>query len=171
MLNDLYTFSVPVFLRGHAVLSELLRKGEAHAAGYKITPSALLTARLFPDMFPLTGQVQAACDTAKRATARLVGVEPPRFEDNEATFEELYARIQRTSEFVEKFQADAFRDADTRKIELNMSAGIVSLTAEEYLTRFALPNFYFHVTTAYDILRHNGVTLGKRDYLGKLSPG
>ena len=92
MLNNLYTFSVPVFLRGHAVLSELLRKGEAHAAGYKITPSALLTARLFPDMFPLTGQVQAACDTAKRATARLVGVEPPRFEDNEATFEELYAR-------------------------------------------------------------------------------
>ena len=86
MLNDLYTLSVPVFLRGHAVLSELLRKGEAHAASYKITPSALLTARLFPDMFPLTGQVQAACDTAKRATARLVGVEPPRFEDNEATF-------------------------------------------------------------------------------------
>jgi len=166
LLNKLYTFSVPVFLRGHAVLSELLRKGEAHAAGHKITPSALLTARLFPDMFPLTGQVQAACDTAKRATARLVGVE-----DNEATFEELYARIQRTSEFVEKFQADAFRDAELRKIELNMSAGIVSLTAEKYLTRFALPNFYFHVTTAYDILRHNGVTLGKRDYLGELSQG
>jgi uncharacterized protein len=143
MLNDLYTFSVPVFLRGHAVLSELLRKGEAHAAGYKITPSALLTARLFPDMFPLTGQVQAACDTAKRATAQLVGVEPPRFEDNEATFEELYARIQRTSEFVEKFQPDAFRDADTRKIELKTAAGVVSLTAEKYLTRFALPNFYF----------------------------
>src|SRR6266436_5658318 len=96
MLNNLYTFSVPAFLRGHAVLSELLRKGEAHAAGYKITPSALLTARLFPDMFPLTGQVRAACDTAKRATARLVGLEPPRFEDNEVTFEELYARIQRT---------------------------------------------------------------------------
>ena len=170
MRNDLYTFSVPVFLRGHAVLSELLRKGEAHAAHYKITPSALLTARLFPDMFPLTGQVQAACDTAKRATARLVGVEPPRFDDNEATFEELYARIQRTSEFVDKFQADAFRNADS-KIELKMSAGVVNLTAEEYLTRFALPNFYFHVTTAYDILRHNGVTLGKRDYLGKLSHG
>src|SRR5499433_2537280 len=157
MLNDLYTFSVPVFLRGHAVLSELLRKGEAHAAGYKITPSALLTARLFPDMFPLTGQVQAACDTAKRATARLVGVEPPRFENNETTFEELYARIQRTSEF-EKFQADAFRDDELRKIELNMSAGVVSLTAEKYLTRFALPIFFFKQKTAYDILRHNGVT-------------
>src|SRR5258708_19300158 len=96
MLNSLYTVSVPVFLRGHAVLSELLRKGEAHAASYKITPSALLTARLFPDMFPLTGQVQAASDTAKRATARLEGVEPPRFEDNEATFQELYARTQPT---------------------------------------------------------------------------
>src|SRR5258708_8848889 len=113
MLNDLYAFFVPVFLRGHAVLSELLRKGEAHARGYKIRPSVLLTARLFPDMLSLTGQVQAACDTAKRATARLVGVEPPRFEDNETTFEELYGRIQRTSEFVEKFQADTFPDADT----------------------------------------------------------
>src|SRR6478736_6826369 len=128
MLNDLYIFSVPVFLRGHAVLSELLRKGEAHAAGYKITPSALLTARLFPDMFPLTGQVQAACDTAKRATARLVGVEPPRFEDNEATFEELYARIQRTSEFVEAHPADAFLAVADRTIEMKMGSGTVSLT-------------------------------------------
>ena len=136
MPNDLYTFSVPVFLRGHAVLSELLRKGEAHACGHKIAPSALLTARLFPDMFPLTGQVQAACDTAKRATGRLVGVEPPRFEDNEATFEELYARIQRTSEFVEKFQADAFRDADTREIELKMSTGVVTRLKHRFSTSF-----------------------------------
>src|SRR5215470_15790000 len=142
MLNDLYTFSVPVFLQGHAVLSELLRKGEAHARDCKITPSALLTARLFPDMFPLTGQVQAACDTAKRATGRLVGVEPPRIDDNEVTFEELYARIQRTSEFVGKFQADDFRDANTREIELKMFTDVVRVTAEKYLTQFALPNFY-----------------------------
>jgi uncharacterized protein len=171
MPNDLYAFSVPVFLRGHAILSDVLRKGEAHAAERKIAPLALLTARLFPDMFPLTGQVQAACDTAKRATARLVGVEPPRFEDNETTFDELHARIQRTSEFVQQYRSDAFRDADTRKIEMKMSTGVVNLTAEQYLVRFALPNFYFHVTTAYDILRHNGVTLGKRDYLGNLSLG
>src|SRR5258708_21704993 len=171
MLNTLYTFSVPAFLRGHAVLSELLRKGEAHAAGYKITPSALLTARLFPDMFPLTGQVQAACDTAKRATARLVGVDPPRFEDNETTFDELHARIKRTSEFVEQYRPDAFRDADTRKIELKMYTGVVSLTGDQYLARFPLPNFYFPLPTAYDILRHNGVALGKRDYLGNLSMG
>ena len=169
MPNDLYGFSVPVFLRGHAILSDVLRKGEAHAQDHKIQPSALLTARLFPDMFPLTGQVQAACDTAKRATARLVGVEPPRFEDDEATFDELYVRIQRTSEFVERHQPEAFRNGNARRIELKLSAGLVTLTAEEYLARFALPNFYFHVATAYDILRHNGVPLGKRDYLGNLS--
>ena len=169
MLNDLYTFSVPVFLRGHAVLSELLRKGETHAAGYKITPSALLTARLFPDMFPLTGQVQAACDTAKRATARLVGVEPPRFEDNEATFDELHDRIRRTSAYVESHAADGFPGDEDRKIEMKMGSIVIILTPREYLTRFALPNFYFHITTAYDILRHNGVVLGKRDYLGDMS--
>src|SRR5205085_9428755 len=128
----LYAFSVPVFLRGHAILSEVLRKGEAHAAERKIAPLTLLTARLFPDMFTLTGQVQAACDTAKRATARLVGIEPPRFEDNETTFDELYGRIQRTSEFVGKYQADAFREADARKIELKMFGGAVSRTADEY---------------------------------------
>src|SRR5713101_7977458 len=169
MLNDLYTFSVPVFLRGHAVLSELLRKGEAHAAGRKITPSALLTARLFPDMFPLTGQIQAACDTAKRTTARLVGVEPPRFEDNEASFEELHARIRKTTAFVESHPVDAFLAAAERTIEMKVGSGTVNLTASQYLTRFALPNFYFHITTAYDILRHNGVALGKRDYLGDMT--
>src|SRR6266853_3634201 len=169
MLNNLYTFSVPVFLRGHAVLSELLRKGEAHAAGYKITPSALLTARLFPDMYPLTGQIQAACDTAKRTTARLVGVEPPRFEDNEASFEELHARIRKTTAFVESHPVDAFLAAAERTVEMKAGAGTVNLTASQYLTRFALPNFYFHVATAYDILRHNGVALGKRDYLGNMS--
>src|SRR5581483_9414679 len=160
MPNHLYAFSVPVFLRGHAILSDVLHKGEAHAAERKIAPLTLLTARLFPDMFTLSGQVQAACDTAKRATARLVGIEPPRFEDNETTFDELYARIQRTSEFVAQHRPEAFRDADTRKIELKMPTGAVSLTAEQYLVRFALPNFYFHVATAYDILRHNGVPLG-----------
>src|SRR6266705_2385377 len=135
MSNDILDYSVPVFLRGHGILAELLKKAESHAAERKIAPAVLLTARLFPDMYPLTGQVHAACDTAKRATARLVGVEAPRFEDNEVT----------------------------------MGSGTVSLTASQYLTRFALPNFYFHVTTAYDILRHNGVALGKRDYIGNMT--
>ena len=119
-------------------------------------------------MFPLTAQVQAACDTAKRATARLVGAEPPRFEDGEATFDELHDRIRRTSAYVESHAADRFLGED-RKIEMKTGSTVVSLTPREYLTRFALPNFYFHVTTAYDILRHNGVALGKRDYLGNMS--
>jgi hypothetical protein len=169
MPNDIYAFSVPAFLRGHAILADLLRKAETHAAERKIAPSVLLTARLFPDMFPLTGQVQAACDTAKRATARLVGAEPPRFEDNEVTFDELHDRIRRTSAYVESHAADGFPGEEDRKIEMKTGSTVISLTPREYLTRFALPNFYFHITTAYDILRHNGVVLGKRDYLGNMS--
>jgi len=167
MSNDIFDYSVPVFLRGHGILAELLKKAESHAAERKIAPAVLLTARLFPDMYSLTGQVQAACDTAKRATARLVGVEAPRFEDNEVSFDELHARIRKTTEFVESHPADAFL-AD-RTIEMKMGSGTVSLTASQYLTRFALPNFYFHITTAYDILRHNGVALGKRDYIGNMA--
>jgi uncharacterized protein len=120
-------------------------------------------------MYPLTGQVQAACDTAKRTTARLVGVEPPRFEDNEASFEELHARIRKTTAFVVSHPVDAFLAAAERTIEMKVGSGTVNLTASQYLIRFALPNFYFHITTAYDILRHNGVVLGKRDYLGNMS--
>ncbi len=169
MPNDIFDFSVVVFLRGHGILAELLRKAEAHAAERKIAPTDLLAARLFPDMYPLTGQIQAACDTAKRTTARLVGVEPPRFEDNEASFEELHARIRKTTAFVESHPVDAFFAAAERTIEMKVGSGTVNLTASQYLTRFALPNFYFHITTAYDILRHNGVVLGKRDYLGNMS--
>jgi hypothetical protein len=169
MPNDIYVFSVPAFLRGHAILADLLRKAETHAAERKIAPSVLLTARQFPDMFTLTGQVQAACDTAKRATARLVGADPPRFEDNEVTFDELHNRIRRTSAYVESHAVDGFPGEEDRKIEMKTGSAVISLTPREYLTRFALPNFYFHITTAYDILRHNGVVLGKRDYLGNMS--
>ena len=146
-----------------------MRKAETHAAERKIAPTVLLTARLFPDMFPLTGQVQTACDTAKRATARLVGVDPPRYEDNEVTFDELHNRIRRTTAYVELHAVDGFPGAADRNIEMKTGSALMSLTASEYLTRFALPNFYFHITTAYDILRHNGVVLGKRDYLGNMS--
>jgi len=170
MPNNIFDCSVAAFLRGHGILAELLRKAEAHATDRKIAPTVLLTARLFPDMFPLTGQVQRACDTAKRATARLAGVEPPRFEDSEASFEELYVRIRKTTEFVESYPADAFVAVAERTIEMKAGSKTVSLTASQYLTRFALPNFYFHITTAYVILRHNGVVLGKRDYLGSMSP-
>ncbi len=169
MSNDITDYSVAVFLRGHASLTDLLAKAEAHATERKIVPAALLAARLFPDMFPLTGQVQAACDTAKRTTARLLGIEPPRFEDNEASFEELRVRIRKTNEFIQSHPAEAFIARADHSIDMKMGGEVVTLTATQYLTRFALPNFYFHITTAYDILRHNGVVLSKRDYLGRMS--
>jgi uncharacterized protein len=117
----------------------------------------------------LIGQVQAACDTAKRSTARLVGVEPPSFDNSEASFEELHARIRRTTEYVESHPLETLLAAAERTIEMKMGSTVATLNARQYLTRFALPNFYFHITTAYDILRHNGVVLGKRDYLGSMS--
>jgi len=169
MIRISFALSVPVFLRGHAILADLLRKGEAHADERKITPTALLTARLFPDMFSLAQQVQAACNTSRRVTARLVGVEPPRFEDNDVTFADLHERIQKTSAYLQSHPVDRFPDEEGPKIEFRMGNDGISLTPRDYLTRFALPNFYFHVATAYDILRHNGVLLGKRDYLGDLS--
>jgi hypothetical protein len=169
MVRNTFAFSVPVFLRGHAVLADLLRKAETHADDRKIAPAALLTARLFPDMFSLTRQVQAACDTSTRVTARLVGAEPPRFEDTEVTFADLHERIQKTSAYLQSHPADRFPDEEEPKIEFKTGNDGISLTPRDYLTRFALPNFYFHVATAYDILRHNGVLLGKRDYLGDLS--
>jgi hypothetical protein len=169
MSNELFDFSVPAFLRGHGILAELLTKAEGHAVEHKIAPTELLSARLFPDMFPLSGQVGAACDTAKRTVARLVGAEPPRHEDNQPSFEELHVRIQNASAFVNSHPVDAFSAAGQRIIEMSMGTERVKLTPHQYLTRFALPNFYFHVTTAYDILRHNGVILGKRDFLGPLA--
>ncbi len=169
MPEQSYEFPFSALLRGHTILSEVLRKGEAHALERKIAPSVLLTARLFPDMFPLTRQVQLGCDTAKRAVARLAAIEPPGYEDNETTFEELQSRITKTSEFIRTNAADALAGAVSRTVELKMGQNTVSLTANQYIERFALPNFYFHLTTAYNIMRHNGVVLGKMDYLGDLS--
>ncbi len=166
-MSDIYALSVPAFLRGLGVLAELMRKAEAHATEHKITSAALLTARLFPDMIPLTGQVQIACDTAKRSVARLAGVEAPRFEDDETSFEELSARIQKTIDFVAAQKADAFGKVAT--VEMKLFGDVRNWTGIEYLTRFALPNFYFHVTTAYDILRHNGLAVGKKDFLGDIA--
>ena len=169
MPNQTFEFPVSAFLRGHAILSAMLRKGEAHAVEREIAPSVLLTARLFPDMFPLTRQVQLGCDTAKRAVGRLAAIEPPSFEDNETTFAELQSRIGKTSEFLSAHATDALAGASTRTVELKMGQNTVALSAKEYIERFALPNFYFHLTTAYDIMRHNGVVLGKMDYLGDLA--
>jgi hypothetical protein len=169
MQSELYTFSAPAFARHLRTLGEILVIAEKHATEHDITPEALLSARLYPDMFPLAGQVRAACDTARRSTARILGMDPPSSEDTDKTFAEMQERIKKASAYVGSHPADAFRAAEQRTINYPMGKESVKLTAREYLTRFSLPNFYFHVTTAYDILRHNGVVLGKRDYLGAIS--
>jgi len=163
---SLHSLSVPVFDRTLAALSAILGKAAAHAEARKIDPAVLLGARLFPDMFPLTRQVQIACDFAKGAAARLVGQEPPAWADDETSFAHLQARIERTRAYIATFPAAQFEDAPTRSIELKLRSGTMQFEGLPYLAHYVLPNFYFHATTAYNILRHNGVELGKRDFLG-----
>ena len=167
MTVSLYDASVPVFIRALGNLSHVIGKGAAHADAKKIDPTVLLGCRLYPDMFPLTRQVQIASDFAKGASARLAGQEPPKFEDKEASFAELIARLDRTAEFLETLPREPFDGAATRSINFKAGGQPMALPGAAYLLSYALPNFYFHATTAYNILRHNGVELGKRDYLGK----
>jgi hypothetical protein len=169
MANAIYEFSVPVFDRHLKILDGLLEMAEAHAKDRKIDPAALVLARLFPDMFTLAGQVRSACDTAKRSTARLVGLEAPQSQDTDKTFSDLHERIRDAVSYLEGLAAERFEGAEERKIEFPYGGSTVSLTTQQYLSRFSLPNFYFHVTTAYDILRHNGVVVGKGDFLGSLA--
>jgi len=167
MSHSLYAASVPVFRQLLGSLAAVLEKAEAHTLANRIEPDALLQARLFPDMFPLARQVQIATDFAKGASARLAGVEPPRYEDSEHTFAELQQRISKTLGFI-----DALARAD---VEAGATRAIVHGSGERarhfddgarYLTHFALPQFMFHVTAAYAILRHNGVPIGKKDFIG-----
>jgi hypothetical protein len=166
MSLSLYTASAPQFGRVVQNLSTIVAKAAAHAEEHKIDPAALLQARLYPNMFPFTRQVQIACDNAKGATARLAGIEVPKHEDNEQSFAELQQRIDKVNTFVASVPAEKFAGAEERKIVLPLRGQDVTFTGERYLVAFALPNFYFHVTTAYDILRHNGIDLGKRDFIG-----
>jgi hypothetical protein len=147
-------------------LKAILAKGEAHCAARKIDPEVLLSARLYPDMFPLVRQVQIASDNAKGPAARLAAVEVPKFEDTEKTFADLQARVDRTLDFLETLEPGQFEGADERDIVLQLRERRLEFKGAQYLTNFALPNFFFHVTAAYAILRHNGVELGKQDYLG-----
>jgi hypothetical protein len=147
-------------------LSGLLDKAEAHCAARKIDPAALTAFRLYPDMFPLTRQVQIACDTAKGAVARLAGVEVPKHEDTEQSFAELKARIAKTLQFVDAFKPAQLEGSDEREVTIRQRGQDVRMTGLDYLLAVAQPNFYFHVATAYNILRHNGVEIGKRDFLG-----
>lgn len=162
----MYSLSAPVFVRMLRNLEGVLDKGAAHAAARKIDPAVLVNARLFPDMFPLSAQVRIAGDFAKGAVARLTGNEPPKYDDNEATFDDLKARIGRTIAYVESFKPQQFGDAATRTVTMKMRGEDKSFDGLTYLANIVLPNFYFHLTTAYDILRHNGVELGKRDFIG-----
>ena len=166
MTLSMYQASVPVFLRGLKNLSGILNKGAADAAERKIDPTVFLTARLAPDMYTFTRQVQIASDHAKGATARLAGVEVPKFEDVEKSFEELQQRLTRVTEFIQTFDAAKFDGSEEREISLPVGARTLTFRGPTYLLNFALPNFYFHATTAYAILRHNGVGVGKRDFIG-----
>ena len=172
MMNSLtmYKASEPAFLQMLDALDSILTKAEAHATTRKIAPETLLQARLFPDMFSFTRQVQLACDFAMRTMARLSGMEPPSVPDTEKTFEELHARIARAVSYVKVADARAIDNAANKDITFPAGGSDKTLNGVDYLTRFALPHFYFHVTMAYAILRENGVDLGKRDYMGAV-PG
>ena len=158
--------SLPTFEIGLNALAAILDKAEAHAKAKKIDPAVLLNTRLFPDMFALVRQVQTACDQAKNASARLAGVEPPRYEDNETTISELQVRIARTLAFVKTLDANKIDASVDREITFPLGPNRGHMKGWDYLVHFALPNFHFHVTTAYNILRHCGVEIGKRDFLG-----
>jgi len=168
MSISLYDFSIPALTRGLANLSTILDKGAAHAAAKKFDSVVLAQSRLYPDMHPLVRQVQIACDTAKGAAARLAGVEVPKHEDTEATFADLKARVAKTSDFVKSITAAQLKDAETRSIEIKFPNGSCKFTAVAYLTDFVLPNFYFHISMTYALLRKNGVEVGKGDYLGAI---
>lgn len=162
----MYLASVPVFQRRLTALMAILDKAALHATARKIDPAVLLAARLYPDMFPFTRQVQTATDHAKGASARLAGIEVPRFADTEASFDDLKARIARTLEFIEAIEPSGIEGSEEREVRIAMAGKERTMKGEPYLLNYAMPNFYFHLTTAYAILRHNGVELGKSDFMG-----
>jgi hypothetical protein len=166
MKLTLHAASVGVFEPMLTNLSAILDKAVSYAQAKKIDPAVLLAARLAPDMFPLSRQVQLASDFAKNSTARLAGQDPPRFADEEQTFEDLKARIARTLDFLKTVPAAALEGAEDRDIRVPLRDRALEMKGLPFLQRFALPNFFFHVTTAYALLRNAGVEIGKRDYLG-----
>jgi uncharacterized protein len=167
MTLSMHDASVPVFRQMLDALDAVLAKAEMHAADRKIDPAALLQARLYPDMFPLARQVQIACDFAKSVPARLAGADVPAYDDTEQTFAELRARIARTLAFIEGLERARFTGSETRQILLRPGTPKErAIAGQAYLLAYGLPQFFFHVTTAYDLLRHNGVELGKKDFMG-----
>ena len=162
-----HDLTVPAFLQILGSLSGLLTKAEAHCKAKNIQPEVLLNARLYPDMYPLMRQVQTACDLAMKTCARLTGSEVPTTPDTETSFEELQQRIAKATDYVKAFKPEQFEGADTGDVTFPIGAGkTMTLKGQQYLISFAFPNFYFHAATAHGILRHNGVEIGKRDFLG-----
>jgi hypothetical protein len=168
MSISMYDVSIPILTRGLTNLSAVLDKAAAHAAAKKFDPVVLAQARLFPDMFPLVRQVQVACDTAKGAAARLAGIEVPKHEDTEVTFDDLKARIAKTVDFLKTVGAAQLKDAESRNIEIKFPNGSWKFTGLAYLSDFVLPNFYFHYSMVYALLRKNGIDVGKMDFLGAI---
>lgn len=160
--------SLPIFEIGLNALSGVLDKGAAHFAAKKADPSVMLGWRLAPDMFPLTRQVQIACDQAKNGAARLAGVEPPKFEDNEKTLDEVKARIAKTLDFIKTLDKAAIDGSADRDITFPLGANKGQMKGDDYLNHFVLPNFYFHLTAAYALVRACGADVGKRDFLGSI---
>lgn len=163
-----HSITVPVFVRTLTNLSGILDKAAAFCEQRKVREGVLMDARLFPDMFPLTMQVRIACDFARGGVARLTGQEPPKFEDDETSLSDLKKRIARSIEYVQGFTEAQLAGCEDRRIVRTVGGREIVFDGYGYLAQFVLPNFFFHVTTAYDILRSNGVELGKRDYIGAL---
>ena len=168
MTISMYSASAPRFANTLKNLSAILDKAQAHCEAKKIDPAVLLASRLYPDMFPLVRQIQIASDNAKGPVARLAGVEVPKYEDTEESIADLKARLAKTIDFVASFKPAQIDGTEDKDIHLKLGSREVDWKGMQYLLGFALPNFYFHVVTAYDILRHNGVEIGKRDYIGNV---
>jgi hypothetical protein len=169
MSISMYQASVPPIIRALTNLHTILEKAAAHAEARKFDPSVLVSARLYPDMYPLSRQVQIATDMAKGGASRLAGKEIPKFEDNESSFPELMARLDKTIALLETFKPDEIDGSEEKTITLQLHERTLTFKGQQYLLDYVLPNVYFHTTTAYAILRHNGVEIGKKDFIGKIS--
>jgi hypothetical protein len=169
MSLSMHQCSIPVFIHSLNNLTALLKKGEMHFAKEGLDASELINARLHPDMHPLSRQVQIACDVAKGAGARISGIEAPKYDDTESTFTELYTRIDNTLHFLSALSAEAINGTEDKDITMQAGPYELEFTGSSYLIKWALPNLYFHISTAYNILRHNGVDIGKIDFLGPIN--
>ena len=166
MSLSMYQASAPVYTQMLKTLSAILKKAEEHCEAKKIDPSVFVNARLYPDMAPLSRQIQIATDQPKAVLSRLAGIEVPSWPDTETTFEQLHARIGKALAYIDTFKPEQIDGTEAKNVTLKVGPQDMTFKGQQYLMHFSLPNFFFHVVTAYDILRHNGVEIGKRDFLG-----